>query len=379
MQNYLGAALIVTLFANTALAEDKPTQQITRAAEHTVNQATATNFSGKAHFSRLPVMPSVGDVAPATVTFAANTITNWHIHPHGQYLIVIEGEGRTQEWGKPIQQIYKGDTIWCPPGVKHWHGASEHSAMTHIALSPVSKDNQQVTWLEKVELPNEEKAEKKVQEKTTAAVVLSKKQLSLIPIAAFTATGDMERLKPALIKGLEAGLTINELKEVFAHQYAYAGFPRSLNGMLAFRSLLEQRQQQGIQDVQGAAPSNVASDTNYYQLGNETLAKLNKIPLEQSSKPLFDNFSPTIDHALKAHLFGYLFSRDNLGFLERELVVVSTLAALGDVNAQLTSHLRITRNLGVDNTQMQRIMKTLEQKVDPAVARNAQNVLQQLK
>lgn len=379
MQNYLGAALIITLFANTALAEDKPTQQITRAAEHAVNQAPAANFSGKAHFSRLPVMPSAGDVTPATVTFAANTITNWHIHPHGQYLIVIDGEGRTQEWGKPIQHIQKGDTIWCPPGVKHWHGASEHSAMTHIALSPVSKDNQQVTWLEKVELPNAEKAEKKVQEKTTAAVVLSKKQLSLIPIAAFTATGDMERLKPALIKGLEAGLTINELKEVFAHQYAYAGFPRSLNGMLAFRSLLEQRQQQGIQDVQGAAPSSLASDTNYYQLGNETLARLNKTPLEQSSKPLFDNFSPTIDHALKAHLFGYLFSRDNLGYLERELVVVSTLAALGDVNAQLTSHLRITRNLGVDNTQMQKIMKTLEQDVDPAVARNAQNVLQQLK
>src|SRR5690606_14723895 len=137
--------------------------------------------------------------------------------------------------------------------------------------------------------------------------------------------------------------------------------------------------QQGIQDVQGATPTALVSDTNYYQLGNETLAYLDKIPLEQSSKPLFDNFSPTIDHALKAHLFGYLFSRDNLGYLERELVVVSTLAALGDVNAQLTSHLRIARKLGVDNAQIQKIMKTLEQEVDPAVARNAQNVLQNLK
>ena len=371
--------LSCTALSGSVLAEEKPTQQITRSAEHVVHQAPATNFTGEAHFSRFPTMSSSGDVVPATVTFAPNTITNWHIHPTGQYLIVIEGEGRTQEWGKPIQPLYKGDVVWCPPGVKHWHGASVHSGMTHIAISPVPKDDEKVTWLEKVELPEEAKAEEKNQEKTTAAVVLSKKQLSLIPIAAFTATGDMERLKPALIKGLEAGLTINELKEVFAHQYAYAGFPRSLNGMLAFRSLLEQRQQQGIQDVQGAAPSNLASDTNYYQLGSETLAYLNKTPLDQSAKPLFDNFSPTIDHALKAHLFGYLFSRDNLGYLERELVVVSTLAALGDVNAQLTSHLRITRNLGVDNTQMQKIMKTLEQEVDPAVARNAQNVLQNLK
>lgn len=378
MKNHLGAALVLTLLSDAVLAEEKPTQQITRIDQHTIQQAPAANFSGSAHFSRLPTMPSHGDVAPATVTFAPNTVTNWHIHPHGQYLIVIEGEGRTQEWGKPIQQIYKGDTIWCPPGIKHWHGASEHSAMTHIALSPVSKDNQQVTWLEKVELPKATAAKKTPAQKI-AQGELTPKKLSLIPIAAFTATGNMERLKPALVKGLDAGLTVNEIKEALAHQYAYAGFPRSLNGMLAFRSLLEQRQQQGIEDVQGATPSSLASDTNYYQLGNETLAQLNKIPLEQSSKPLFENFSPTIDHALKAHLFGYLFSRDNLGYLERELVVVSTLAALGDVNAQLTSHLRITRNLGVDNIQMQRIMKTLGQEVDPAVARNAQDVLQQLK
>ena len=378
MKNHLGAALVFTLLSDAVLAEEKPTQHITRIDQHTIQQAPATNFSGSAHFSRLPTMQSNGDVTPATVTFAPNTVTNWHVHPHGQYLIVIEGEGRTQEWGKPIQQIYKGDTIWCPPGIKHWHGASEHSAMTHIALSPVSKDNQQVTWLEKVELPKVT-ATKKTPAQKIAQGELTPKQLSLIPIAAFTATGNIERLKPALIKGLENGLSVNEIKEALAHQYAYAGFPRSLNGLLAFKSLLEQRQQQGIQDVQGATPSSLASDTNYYQLGSETLAQLNKTPLEQSSKPLFDNFSPTIDHALKAHLFGYLFSRDNLGYLERELVVVSTLAALGDVNAQLTSHLRITRNLGVDNTQMQRIMKTLEQDVDPAVARNAQQVLQQLK
>jgi 4-carboxymuconolactone decarboxylase len=165
MKNHLGAALVFTLLSDAVLAEEKPTQQITRIDQHTIQQAPATHFSGSANFSRLPTMPSNGDIAPATVTFAPNTATNWHIHPHGQYLIVIEGEGRTQEWGKPIQQIYKGDTIWCPPGVKHWHGASEHSGMTHIALSPVPKDNQQVTWLEKVELPSEEKAEKKFREK----------------------------------------------------------------------------------------------------------------------------------------------------------------------------------------------------------------------
>jgi 4-carboxymuconolactone decarboxylase len=379
----LSTLITLPVFAAEADNGEEAQQTITRNSTLVENKASAELFTGSAAFSRFPVMPADGSVAPAIVKFEPGAYTNWHIHPAGQYLIVVEGEGRTQQWGKPIQQIHKGDLVWCPPGVKHWHGASAHTGMTHIAISPVPKGDEKVTWLEKVELPQQEKTDHKnvtkPQEKSTVPIVLTQKQLSLIPIAAFTATGNIEQLKPALIKGLESGLSVNEIKEAFAHQYAYAGFPRSLNGMLAFRDLLEQRQQQGIQDVQGATPTALVSDTNYYQLGNETLAYLNKIPLEKSSQPLFDNFSPTMDHALKAHLFGYLFSRDNLGYLERELVVVSTLSALGDVNAQLTSHLRITRNLGIDQTQMQRIMKTLGKEVDPAVARNAQNVLQQLK
>lgn len=367
---------LCVVFCSTAFAQQAPTQQITKAQEHEFKQAPASHFSGKAEFARFPVLPSSGDVAPAIVHFEPNTITNWHIHPHGQYLIVTAGEGRTQEWQKPIQTLSQGDVIYCPPGVKHWHGASEHSPMTHIAISPVSTDGQSVKWLEKVELPA--KAQASASKSKAAAVNLSAKQLSLIPIAAFNATGNIEQLKPALVQGLENGLTVNEIKQVFAHQYAYAGFPRALNGMLAFRSLLEERQQKGIKDPQGAMPSKLPDNTDYYQRGNETLARLNQIPLEQSSQPLFDNFSPTMDHALKSHLFGYLFSRDNLGYLERELVVVGTLAALGNVNAQLRSHLRITQNLGVRPSEMKKVMSTLKNSVGKDVARNAEGVLQLL-
>lgn len=371
------AASLCAAFSAAAPAEEPPAQQVTKAHEHVIQQAPGSYFSGSAEFSRFPLLPSSGDVAPAIVRFAANTVTNWHIHPHGQYLIVTEGVGRTQEWGKAIQTLNKGDVVWCPPGVKHWHGATEHSAMTHIAISPVTTDGQQVTWLEKVDLPTSEQTA--AQQAKINPVILSEKQLSLIPIAGFNATGNLDKLKPALVKGLESGLTVNEIKEVFAHQYAYVGFPRALNGMLTLRSLLEQRQQQGIKDIEGAQPKALASDTNYYQLGNETLAYLSRIPLERSSQPLFDNFSPTIDHALKAHLFGYLFSRDNLGYLERELVVTSSLSALGNVNAQLRSHLRIAGNLGVDETQMRKVMAVLEQELGAEVAKNAQSVLLELK
>ncbi|CAM4345591.1 hypothetical protein F901_02050 [Acinetobacter dispersus] len=376
MKHQVNALLVMSSLSGLVWAEDKMGQQITKAEQHSIQSAPTSNFSGKANFSRYPVMPSQGDVAPAIVNFDAGTITNWHTHPHGQYLIVTEGEGRTQEWGKPIQTIHKGYTIWCPPNVKHWHGASEHSAMSHIAMTPVATDGKNVTWLEKVDLPTQSKP---LQTSIKAETVqLSTKQLSLIPIAAFTATGDLEKLKSALTKGLENGLTVNEIKQVFVHQYAYAGFPRALNGTLTFKSLLEKRQKQGIKDIQGALPSTLPSGTDYYQLGIEKLADLNKTSIEESSKPLVENFSPTMDYALKAHLFGYLFSQDNLSALEREIVVVSTLSAMGDVNAQLRSHLRITRNLGGDATQMQKIISNLQQAVGRGLANNAQDVLQQL-
>ena len=188
----------------------------------------------------------------------------------------------------------------------------------------------------------------------------------------------MNKLKPALIQGLDRGLTVNEIKEVFAHQYAYVGFPRALNGMLTFKRLLEEREKQGIHDLQGATASVLPNTTNYYQLGNETLAKLQKRELSDAEKPLFENFSPTIDYALKAHLFGYLFSRDNLSALDRELVVLSTLSTLEGVDSQLASHLKITQNLGVDAVHMERFIDVLSQQVDAEMAKNTQRVFQQI-
>lgn len=175
---------------------------------------------------------------------------------------------------------------------------------------------------------------------------------------------------------MEAGLTVNQIKEALAHQYAYAGFPRSLNGLLTFKSVLEQRQQKNIKDTLGAAPGITTSDTNYYQLGTETLGYLTNAPAD---KPLLENFSPTIDYALKAHLFGYLFSRDNLSYVDRELVTIATLAALGNVNSQLTSHFKVVQNLGLNDSQLQQIITTLKNDVSADVATNSSVVLQQLR
>ena len=80
---------------------------------------------------------------------------------------------------------------------------------------------------------------------------LNERQRSIIVIAAFTASGDLDRLKPVLDDGLDAGLAVNEIKEVLVQMYAYAGFPRSLNGLGSFMAVLDARKSRGIADKPG--------------------------------------------------------------------------------------------------------------------------------
>lgn len=85
----------------------------------------------------------------AYVTFAPGARSAWHTHPAGQTLIVVSGKAWTQEWNGKKTEAKKGDIIWCPTGVKHWHGASSDGEMTHLTITGV-KDGKNVEWLEKV-------------------------------------------------------------------------------------------------------------------------------------------------------------------------------------------------------------------------------------
>ena len=88
-------------------------------------------------------------VAGAFVTFEPGARSAWHTHPLGQTLIVTSGTGWTQCEGEPIVEIRAGDIIWCPPGHKHWHGATPITAMTHLAIQE-ALDGKVVEWMEKV-------------------------------------------------------------------------------------------------------------------------------------------------------------------------------------------------------------------------------------
>jgi quercetin dioxygenase-like cupin family protein len=96
----------------------------------------------------------IGATAPSRVTaghvtFEPGARSNWHTHPLGQSLVVTSGLGWIQRDGGPIEEIRSGDIVWIPPGLKHWHGATPTTAMTHIAIQEVL-DGKSSDWLEPV-------------------------------------------------------------------------------------------------------------------------------------------------------------------------------------------------------------------------------------
>ena len=98
---------------------------------------------------------------------------------------------------------------------------------------------------------------------------LNAKQKGIVTIAAFTASGDQEKLKTAFNEGLDAGLTVNQIKEILIQMYAYAGFPRSLNGIDTFMGVMEERGKKGIKDEIGKEASPLPANKSSLELGTE--------------------------------------------------------------------------------------------------------------
>lgn len=139
--------------ATSALADEvtpSPTQTITPAGSQASISGPEQLFTGAARID--PLFPGTDAInaSSAYVTFEPGARTAWHTHPRGQHIIVTQGVGLTQEWGKPVQQIRPGDVVWCPPGVKHWHGATPDTAMTHLVVTGQDAEGNNVSWMEKV-------------------------------------------------------------------------------------------------------------------------------------------------------------------------------------------------------------------------------------
>jgi alkylhydroperoxidase/carboxymuconolactone decarboxylase family protein YurZ len=215
------------------------------------------------------------------------------------------------------------------------------------------------------------------QNKAEPEKTLNTKQQSIVPIAVYTAKGDLQHLKAVLNKGLDAGLTINEIKEIIVHLYAYCGFPRSIQGLQTFLDVLDERKAKGINDETGAEASPINDERSKYERGKENLEKLIGMPITGPQSG-YAAFAPVIEIFLKEHLFADIFERDILTFADRELVTVSVLSSIGGVEPMLHSHLSICLNVGLTAEQLHEFIDIIKSTVGNKEAKDAQAVLDEV-
>ena len=117
---------------------------IQRSGSQPSSKGAAEYFTGSVHVEPLFKSPGPAPVAGARVTFEPGARTAWHTHPCGQTLIVVSGLGWHQCEGELKEEIRPGDVITCAPNKKHWHGATDKTAMTHIAIQQADANGKNV-------------------------------------------------------------------------------------------------------------------------------------------------------------------------------------------------------------------------------------------
>ena len=240
--------------AQVTTAVDSQTMRISRRAERPAQPGPAAYFTGTVRVTPLFDATPSSRVSGASVTFEPGARSAWHTHPLGQRLIVTAGTGRAQRWGGPVEELRQGDVIWTPPGVKHWHGAGPSTSMTHTAIQE-AVDGRNVVWLEKVSdaqyevlpprrtsnMPNDSTVTRgpyadiaPALDDLTQRVLfgevwerpgLSKRDRSLITVAALVALYRTNELPYHLPLALKNGVTKEEITELITHLAFYAGWP----------------------------------------------------------------------------------------------------------------------------------------------------------
>jgi 4-carboxymuconolactone decarboxylase len=248
------------------LAQDSHSIKITQRATQPSAEGPAEHFTGSVQVEPLFPAHDPSRVSGGKATFEPGARSAWHTHPLGQTLIVTDGTGWIQQWGGSIQEIRKGDVVSIPPGVKHWHGATASTSMTHIAIQE-SLNGKTVEWMEKVtdeQYRNSQSTsggimgstkepsaaqklfgdfDPKLAEITDNVLFgdvwerpgLAKRDRSLITVAALIALNRPEQLRHHLERARDNGVTKDEVVEVITHLAFYTGWPNAINAITIAR------------------------------------------------------------------------------------------------------------------------------------------------
>jgi 4-carboxymuconolactone decarboxylase len=265
MKPLVAVALAVSLLDPALAAE--PELFVERAGARQTQQGAPERFIGLVTVDMLKTPFGEQRASAGSVTFAPGAHTAWHTHPLGQTLIVTRGTGLVQRWGSPIEEIRPGDVVHIGPGVKHWHGASPGTSMTHIAIQE-AQDGRTVDWLERVSdaqypqppSPTERPptAPSRAQQlmgdvapklaQLTDDVLfgdvwnrpgLSQRDRSLVTVSALIALNRPEQLRSHMTLALQNGVTEGELVEVLTHLAFYAGWPNAVTATGVAREVFQ--------------------------------------------------------------------------------------------------------------------------------------------
>lgn len=334
------------------------------------------NFTGEVWLAPLSGKKEL-NVPMTNVTFEPGCRNSWHSHKAGQLLIATAGIGYYQEKGKPARRLFPGDIVEIAPDVVHWHGAATDSWFAHIAITTNPQDNAAV-WLSPVSDAEYLEATTEVECRYAEAnKVLTSREQAIVAVASYTGKGDLEHLKAAFVRALEAGMTINEVNEVLIHAYAYCGFPRSLRAIQTFMRVVDERKANGINDKVGREASVITDSGNRYERGRDVLAEISGVSAD-APKAGYALFAPVIERFLKEHLFADLFERDLLTYRERELATVSILAGVGGVEPMFKSHAAICLHLGIMPEQLSALLNIVETNLGKNYSEPLRIVLNQL-
>lgn len=247
----------------TATVQSSQTIKITRSGSQQSSKGPAEHFTGSARIDPLFSANTPSLTSSSRITFEPGARTAWHSHPLGQTLIVTAGKGWVQQWGGQVEEIEQGDVVRIPPGQKHWHGATASTGMTHIAIQE-NLNGKTVEWMEKVSDEQYEKVtsatkapsmaqklfgdfDPKLAELTDKVLFadvwerpeLSKRDRSLITVAALIALNRPEQLRAHFQRARENGVTKDEVVEVITHLAFYTGWPNAINAIQTAREVFQ--------------------------------------------------------------------------------------------------------------------------------------------
>jgi 4-carboxymuconolactone decarboxylase len=336
---------------------------VTRGGSRPTRPGPAENFTGSVLVEMLFEATDPSHASGGSVTFEAGARTAWHSHPGGQILVVTAGIGRVQQWGGPIEEIQAGDVVRIPPDQKHWHGASSHASMTHLAITE-PRDGTSVRWMEKVSdeqysgpqpsgrQPAPPGPSGALQQKIAPGLAaltdevlfgdvwkrpeLSPRDRSLVTLSVLIATGKPAQLAGHLGRALDNGVQPSEASGLLAHLAIYCGWPSAVSALDVYEQVYTARK---------VDPAALRAPSPRLPVAAGDAARARALADQLGT------VAPKFVQLTNDVVFGDLWQRSDLALRDRSLVTIAALAAMGD-DDQLDFYLRRGLESGLTRGQV---------------------------